>query len=285
MGHRARPVPFALCSTLLLGCVRHAESEPPESPPPLRTAAAVPTSTPAPAPPEAPPPTPPKVARFGWVLPLDNGVRADSAGEGWWLAPRSHGKHNGIDLLAPVGTNVLSPCPGKMEAGKNPSHGVWAHVVCELPSELGAKPGAFVSFFFAHLREASAPAGETRDVGSGEVIGTVGKTGNASGASVAPHLHLEALVQDSEAAALADRHSGRDHSETAASREVSELIQSRCELSRSSAALWRGRRVDPFVLLSCLGSAVPDYQRPPGKLAEASFPWSTRYTLSATRAP
>jgi len=248
--------------------------------------------TSAPAVAAAPPPDPepapvvsevtvaPPPPRFGWVLPLDHGVRGDRAGQGWFLAPRYHGKHNGVDLLAPIGTAVLAPCAGKAVVGKNSSHGNWAHVVCPLPAELGASRTYFVSFFFAHLSRVAFEDAKTHDVSLGDTVGAVGKSGNASGASVAPHLHLEAVVQDSEAAALAERHSGRDHSDTEGSREIAPLLASRClepnELGRADD-VWRHRRVDPFVLLTCLGADRPGYQKPKGSLAESSHRWSEQY--------
>ncbi|HSC87751.1 MAG TPA: hypothetical protein VLC09_10795, partial [Polyangiaceae bacterium] len=51
---------------------------------------------------KAEPETP--AAPWAYVLPVDHGVRADESGEGSFRAPRFHGEHNGIDLLAPVGT-------------------------------------------------------------------------------------------------------------------------------------------------------------------------------------
>jgi murein DD-endopeptidase MepM/ murein hydrolase activator NlpD len=225
-------------------------------------------------------PIAPLPARFGWVLPLDHGVRGDRAGRGWFLAPRYHGKHNGVDLLAPIGTAVLAPCSGKAVVGKNSSHGKWAHVVCPLPAELGATRTYYVSFFFAHLSRVAFDDADTHDVSLGDTVGAVGKSGNAAGASVAPHLHLEAAVQDSELAALAERHSGRDNSDTDGSREVAPLLASRClepnELARDDE-IWRNRRVDPFVLLTCLGADRPGYQKPKGSLAESSHRWSEQY--------
>jgi murein DD-endopeptidase MepM/ murein hydrolase activator NlpD len=152
-------------------------------------------------------------------------------------------------------------------------------VVCAIPPETGVTPGSHASFFFAHLSSSAWSDTAVHAVQRGEVVGAVGKSGNASGASVAPHLHLEAIVQDSEAKALAERHSGRDNGDTDAARELSRLLTERCltpaELSRED--VWRNRRVDPFVLLTCLGSGRPAYRRPGGALTEYSFPWSARY--------
>lgn len=248
----------------------------------VETAVAPPTPSASPAPPavEAPRPEP----RFGWVLPVDHGTRTDRAGQGQFLAPRYHGKHNGVDLLAPLGTPVLAPCTGKAIAGENSSHGKWAHVVCPLPAELGAGSGRHASFFFAHLSRVEWSDDATHDVSVGDAVGAVGKTGNAAGSSVAPHLHLEAIIQDSESSALLERHSGRNHDETRGSKELTSSLPDRCldaaSLTRRDGELWRGRRVDPFVLLTCLGATRPGYRRPSGAWAEASRPWSAYYSAS-----
>ena len=176
---------------------------------------------------------------------------------------------------------MLAPCSGTLRVGHNSSHGKWAHLVCPLPSELHIDADARVSLFFAHLSSVAFSDDRDHSVSLGEGIGAVGKTGNASGAAVAPHLHLEAILQDSEAAALAERHSGRDQSETVAGKSVAAALEGGClaktGLSRRDAAIWRARRVDPFLLLTCVGARKPAYTRPSGKLASASYPWSKSY--------
>lgn len=270
------------------GCATAAPAgAPPSAPPPA--AAAAPTTaqavTPPPPTPEASVPVVDENPRFGWVLPLDHGIRNDKGGQGAFLAPRYHGQHNGVDLLAPLGTAVLAPCAGEARAGHNSSHGKWLHLICALPRELGLDPGARVSLFFAHLSSVTVDESEAHAVKLGERVGAVGKTGNASGAAVAPHLHFEAIVQDSSDAALAERHSGRDQSETEAGRALAGEFARGClaetGLGRKEGELWRARRVDPFVLLICLGAEKPAYSRPSGKLAEASYPWSTSYTATS----
>lgn len=246
-------------------------------------------STPsAAAPPAAPPPAPeapaPSRARWVWVLPVDHGIRADRGGAGGFLAPRAHGSHNGIDLLAPLGTPVRAPCAGKARAGKNSSHGKWVQLLCPLPPELGLGTTRRVSLFFAHLKDVTDLGAEPRDVARAAELGTVGKTGNASAAIVAAHLHFEAIVHDDEPSALAEHHSGRDQSDTRAAREVDAALRSRClgpaGLAPKADRLWRARRADPFVLLTCLGADKPGYTRPSGKLAEASYPWSSEYSAT-----
>lgn len=259
--------------------------------PPLRATESAPEPLPAP-PPAAPPAAPappveaaaPAPARWGWVLPVDHGIRADKGGAGGFLAPRAHGSHNGVDLLAPLGTPVRAPCAGKARAGQNSSHGKWVQLVCPLPSGLGLAPGRRVSLFFAHLSDVAGLGDSPADVAGGASLGAVGKTGNASAAIVAAHLHFEASVHDDEAGALAERHSGRDQSDTQAAHELDEALRARClgpaGLKQKAARLWRARRADPFVLLTCLGADKPGYTRPAGKLGEASYAWSSEYSAT-----
>lgn len=266
---------------LTSGCVEPA--------PPPRSAPSVGESAPsAPAveatEPPAGPPAPGVPARWVWVLPVDHGIRADRGGAGGFLAPRAHGKHNGIDLLAPLGTPVRAPCAGKARAGQNSSHGKWVQLVCPLPSGLGLEPARRVSLFFAHLSDVAGLGEGLTELAAGVHIGSVGKTGNASAAIIAAHLHFEAIVQDDEPSALAERHSGRDQSDTRGAREVDGVLASRClgpsGFVPKSGSPWRARRVDPFVLLTCMGAEKPAYARPNGRLAESSFPWSSEYSAT-----
>lgn len=243
---------------------------PAEAPRPRPSADAAPPPEPA-APPEP----------WAWVLPVDHGIRADRGGGGAFLAPRAHGSHNGVDLLAPVGTPVRAPCAGKARSGQNSSHGKWAQLVCPLPSELGLPKERRVSVFYAHLQQIEGLGDEPKHVALGAALGTVGKSGNASSNIIAAHLHLELAVHDDEQHALADRHSGREQSDSAGAHELDAALRSRClepeGIAREGEPLWRARRADPFVILTCFGARKPPYTRPQGKLAEASFAWSTRY--------
>ncbi|MBX3130165.1 MAG: M23 family metallopeptidase [Polyangiaceae bacterium] len=247
-----------------------------------RPALARPTPAP-PAPtaarPRVAPPAPPELPRpLRYVLPVDHGVRADSGGRGGFLAPRSHGRHNGLDLLAPIGTPVLAPCSGPARSGNNSSFGKWVQVVCELPGEVVRSP-AYLSFFFSHLAKIDIDAAQSVDAGSR--IGAVGKTGNASSNKIAPHLHLEVVVHDTRDRALAESHSGRDQSDTQAADRLMSALESRCfeptGLAKKEGSARRARRTDPFLLLSCLGSGKPGLSTPPRALRSASEAWSEHY--------
>lgn len=274
-----RVTPIALGVLIVACAATPSPVVPVERAPSPQAPRAKPPEPAASAAPAAVPPPPP--APWAWVLPVDHGIRADRGGGGAFLAPRAHGSHNGIDLLAPVGTPVLAPCAGKARAGQNSSHGKWVQVVCQVPAQLALPPARRVSLFFAHLHQITGLADDPSEVALGAEVGTVGKTGNASSSIVAAHLHFELSVHDDESQALADHHSGRDQSDSAAAHELGSAVGSRClepqGLAQVGGQLWRARRADPFVILTCLGARKPAYSRPSGKLAEASFAWSTRY--------
>jgi murein DD-endopeptidase MepM/ murein hydrolase activator NlpD len=108
----------------------------------------------------------------GWHCPVDGAVTFIND---FGVTKQSGRFHDGVDLFAPRGTPVVAPVAGHVEQVRGPRaglqfrlHGVDGHV-----------------YIGTHL-EAFGSAG---DVQAGEVIGTVGNTGNAVGTS--PHLHFE----------------------------------------------------------------------------------------------
>lgn len=94
-----------------------------------------------------------------------------------WGNVRGHGDrfHEGIDLLAPTGTAVRAMTDGVVEAGTGATSGKW----------VALKGDDGWQYYGAHL----ATVTKTGRVRAGEIIGTVGATGNAAGGH--PHLHLE----------------------------------------------------------------------------------------------
>lgn len=93
-----------------------------------------------------------------------------------WGFPRAGHAHEGNDLFAPEGTPVLAVDDGRLTFGTDPIGGSIAVV--------RATDG--VMYYYAHL---SRFEGAARSARAGEVIGYVGRTGNA--ASTAPHVHFE----------------------------------------------------------------------------------------------
>lgn len=220
---------------------------------------------------------------WAYVLPVDHGVRADRSGKGHFRAPRFHGEHNGIDLLAPVGTPVFSPCDGQAMAGASRSFGRWLHVICPVPGayRAGAGPDPWASFFYAHLSTTALPHNEWVKVGRAEELGQVGKSGNARGPNVQPHLHLELIVQRNHRSAMDEHHLGKDQSDVAAAGMFAERLAEKCldpfGFQPKSQLLRRARRIDPFVALTCLSPEKPDFVRAPKPLSFASSAWSEFY--------
>ena len=94
--------------------------------------------------------------------------------------PRDGGarEHHGVDIFAPRGTPVLSPANGEVvhvrwnRLGGN-TVGVW-----DAPRRM--------YYYFAHLDEQKVRVGQRVKIG--DIVGTVGDTGNAAGGL--PHLHF-----------------------------------------------------------------------------------------------
>lgn len=225
----------------------------------------------------------PAVRPWNYVLPIDYGVRADASGKGHFRAPRFHGEHNGIDLLAPIGTPVFSACDGKVMAGASKSFGRWLHLVCPVPGAYSARTGPqpWASFFYAHLSHTEFDPFEWVEVKNGQELGAVGKSGNARSPDIQPHLHLELIVQRNQRTAMEEHHYGADQSEVSAASfftgSLSRLCLDPLGFQPKSRRLSRARRLDPFVALTCLSPGKPDFRPAPEPLAAASSPWDEFY--------
>jgi murein DD-endopeptidase MepM/ murein hydrolase activator NlpD len=84
--------------------------------------------------------------------------------------------HSGIDLAAARGTTVMATLPGVTTVVLSAT-GYGLHVLID--------HGGGLTSLYGHLDTVTVSSGEY--VAGGEVIGTVGSSGNASG----PHLHFE----------------------------------------------------------------------------------------------
>lgn len=94
-----------------------------------------------------------------------------------WGFPRSGGRrHKGADIMAAAGTPVVAVRDGVVTSGSSSLGGItlW------LESADGTR------YYYAHLQSIEVGSGH---VTTGQVIGYVGSTGNASAS--APHLHFE----------------------------------------------------------------------------------------------
>jgi murein DD-endopeptidase MepM/ murein hydrolase activator NlpD len=148
-----------------------AEPGPASAPGPAPTPPAAP-SPPAPSAP-APPPPPPPSSGGGWICPVQGPMSfVDS-----WGAARGGGRsHQGVDLMAPRGTPVVTPVTGTVTLKTGGIGG--------LTYRLDGADGNW--YYGAHL---DAYAGAQGFVPAGTVVGYVGDTGDAAGTGT--HLHFE----------------------------------------------------------------------------------------------
>jgi murein DD-endopeptidase MepM/ murein hydrolase activator NlpD len=108
-------------------------------------------------------------------------LRRDSNGKGHFGASRNGGrKHKGIDLALRVGEPVLAAKSGRvLFAGAEKGYGNWIEI---------AHPDGRQTRY-AHLLSLAVEEGAW--VRAGRLIGYSGKTGNADGPDILPHLHFE----------------------------------------------------------------------------------------------
>jgi murein DD-endopeptidase MepM/ murein hydrolase activator NlpD len=215
-------------------------------------------------------------------MALNLGVRVDTGGAGWFLANRGNRRHHGLDLLAPVGTEVVAACTGRFRTGTREPFGRWVQTVCPLPDRLTGEYPAFVSILYAHLDGWSRESVEFVDVRAGQPVGQVGRTGNAGDKRIRPHLHMETAVHPTVEQAEADEHqTGRKRpAENTGDVEAAILLEDRLKTLGSfrpaDKALRRGSLLDPFVLLTCL-TTPPEASVPEPPLAEAAKAFTDRY--------
>jgi murein DD-endopeptidase MepM/ murein hydrolase activator NlpD len=97
---------------------------------------------------------------------------------------RAGGRHEGIDILAPAGTEVRAASQGRAEYSGSGKRGYGNVVILD--------HGDGITTLYGHLATIRVQSGET--VTAGIVLGTVGRSGNAT----THHLHFELRV-DGEA--------------------------------------------------------------------------------------
>lgn len=106
------------------------------------------------------------------------------------FGPRTHRgvtkHHGGVDMASYQGTTVKASAPGKVIKAEGGVAG-YGNVI-----EILHKAGMVTRY--GHLDEIMVQAGDK--VARGEMIGTVGATGNARGKSDPSHLHFEILNKD-----------------------------------------------------------------------------------------
>lgn len=125
-------------------------------------------------------PAPPKPAQVqpAWIHPLPNGARGHSGGcfNDFRSSPWVH-YHKGVDLTAPSGMPIRAVHSGVVVAHAYQAGGAGNYVAID--------HGDGYQTVYMHLIRPGLPVGT--HVNTGDVIGYVGATGDASG----PHLHFE----------------------------------------------------------------------------------------------
>jgi len=142
-------------------------------------APAVPAPAPAaPAPASTAPPPGPTAPLGPGVFPV---AGPHSYGDGFGVARPGH-VHQGQDVLAAEGTQVVAPTAGTISSTSYQAAGAGYYVVEH------AADGR--DFFFAHCQAASFAVTDGASVAAGAPLCRVGHTGDATG----PHLHFEIWV-------------------------------------------------------------------------------------------
>jgi len=110
------------------------------------------------------------------VFPIKTGPETPAR-----FAQRFDDVHEGTDIFAPAGAQVLAVADGRVRHATEPKGGK----VVYLQESNGTR------YYYAHLAAWADPLkpGKTKSVEAGDLIGYVGDTGNAKGSP--PHVHFE----------------------------------------------------------------------------------------------
>lgn len=129
---------------------------------------------------QASPPVKPLAPRRqepGLIVPV-RGVSGDAISDSWG-EPRASGGHQGVDIVAPYGAEVLAAADGSIaKFFDSAPGGVTIYQYDESRRHV---------FYYAHLSGRASGLAEGDAVRQGDVIGYVGMSGNAA----TPHLHFE----------------------------------------------------------------------------------------------
>ncbi|MFA6357799.1 MAG: M23 family metallopeptidase [Candidatus Omnitrophota bacterium] len=108
-------------------------------------------------------------------------IRSDNHGNGLFASSRSGRRfHKGIDLLAYIGTPVLTAKSGKVVCATE-NRGMGKYVIIRHRNN--------IITIYGHLSEIFVRKNDY--LRQGQVVGSVGKTGNARYRDMLPHLHFE----------------------------------------------------------------------------------------------
>jgi murein DD-endopeptidase MepM/ murein hydrolase activator NlpD len=119
------------------------------------------------------------------AYPQDIIIRSDGRGDGFFGAERNGNRlHQGVDFLAKVGTPVLASRSGIVIAATQ-NRGMGKYVIIK-------HSGGLISIY-GHLSQIYVH--KYQYIRQGDIIGSVGKTGNANYRGIQPHLHFEIRKQ------------------------------------------------------------------------------------------
>ncbi len=108
-------------------------------------------------------------------------IRNDHRGDGLFASSRSGRRiHEGLDLLADVGTPVCAAKSGKVISATQ-NKGMGKYIIIRHRDNIITIYGHLCNIFVR----------KDDYVRQGQVIGSVGKTGNAKAADMLPHVHFE----------------------------------------------------------------------------------------------
>jgi murein DD-endopeptidase MepM/ murein hydrolase activator NlpD len=107
-------------------------------------------------------------------------IRSDSGGAGYFGAPRVRGSHQGLDIVAAVGEPIYASRAGTII---DPAYEASYGRVLDVKHQ-----GGYLSRY-AHLNSFNYSHGAY--VEKGQRIAVSGRSGNASGSGITPHLHFE----------------------------------------------------------------------------------------------
>ncbi len=112
-------------------------------------------------------------------------IRNDDMGDGYFGAKRRGRLHKGVDLLASVGEAVYASKSGRAVVRNDPGgYGRYIKIY---------HPGGFMTLY-GHLFEVCVKTGQK--VSQGQIIGKVGRSGNARYKGMKTHLHFEIRTGD-----------------------------------------------------------------------------------------
>ena len=116
------------------------------------------------------------------AIPVE-GVRASDLVDGWGQSRAQERLHRALDIAAPVGTPVIAAMDGRIEKLLASDRG--GHTIYQRSTD------GRLMLYYAHLQGYRRGLAEGDRVRRGQILATVGASGNADPAF--PHLHFQML--------------------------------------------------------------------------------------------